>query len=320
MPSPNPDLLTLGLAQIAPAYLHRDATLAKVNQYVRQAAHQGCQLVTFGEALLPGYPFWPDLTDGARFNSPLQKSIFAEYSAEAVQLEAGHLDTLCATAAELQIAIYLGCIERPASRGGHSLYCSLVYINQHGEIASVHRKLMPTYEERLVWSPGDGHGLRTHPLGPFHLGGPNCWENWMPLPRGALYSQGEVLHVSVWPCGLHNTRNITRFIALESRSYVVSVSGLLHRDDIGSSSPWREHLSAKSPDVLADGGSCLAGPDGVWIIPPAGPTEQLLVAIISHHHVREERQNFDPSGHYSRPDVTRLEVDRRRQTVISLTD
>ncbi len=320
MPTPNPDLLTLGLAQIAPVYLHREATLAKVNDYVRQAAHQGCQLVTFGEALVPGYPFWPDLTDGARFNSPLQKPIFAEYSAQAVQIEAGHLDTLRSTAAELRIAIYLGCIERPADRAGHSLYCSLVYINQQGEIASVHRKLMPTYEERLVWSPGDGHGLRTHPLGPFHVGGLNCWENWMPLPRAALYGQGEDLHVAVWPGGLHNTRDITCFIALESRSYVVSVSGLLRREDIGTSSPWREHLSAQSPDLLADGGSCLAGPDGEWIIPPAGPSEQLLVATIDHQRVREERQNFDPSGHYSRPDVTHLEVNRQRQTVVTFKE
>ena len=197
--------LTLGLAQIAPVWLDRAATLAKAGSYVEQAAARGCQLVAFGEGMAPGYPFWVELTDGARFNSPLQKEIFAEYAQQAVQLEAGHLDDLRAIAARRGIAIYLGCIERPADRGGHSLYCSLVFIAADGAIGSVHRKLMPTYEERLVWSPGDGHGLRTHALGAFRVGGLNCWENWMPLARTALYAQGEDLHIAVWPGSRRNT-------------------------------------------------------------------------------------------------------------------
>ena len=103
----------------------------------------------------------------------------------------------------------LGCIERPLDRGGHSLYCSLVYVSPQGDIASVHRKLMPTYEERLTWSPGDGHRLPVHTLGVFTVGGLNCWEKWMSLARTALYAQGEDLHVAIWPGGLHNTQDIT---------------------------------------------------------------------------------------------------------------
>ncbi len=312
--------LTLGLAQIAPVWLQREATLAKVNSYVQQAARQGCELVVFGEALAPGYPFWLELTDGARFNSPLQKAIFAEYAAQAVQPEAGHLDELCATAARERIAIYLGCVERAADRGGHSLYCSLVFIDREGAIGSIHRKLMPTYEERLVWSAGDGHGLRTHRIGPFHTGGLNCWENWMPLARSALYAQGEDLHVAVWPGGTHNTRDITRFIALEARSYVVSVCGLMRKRDIGASSAWREAMGAASPEVLANGGSCIAGPGGEWLIEPLGPEEQLVLATLDFDRVLEERQNFDPSGHYARPDVTSLHVNRKRQSVIETID
>ena len=300
------DSLTIGLAQIAPVWLDRTATLDKVNSYVEQAARQGCGLVAFGEALVPGYPFWLELTDGARFDSALQKTIFAEYAAQAVQPESGHLDQVRATAARNRIAVYLGCVERAVDRGGHSLYCSLMFIDPEGEIGSIHRKLMPTYEERLVWSAGDGHGLRTHPLGPFRAGGLNCWENWMPLARAALYAQGEDLHVAVWPGGIHNTRDITRFIALESRSYVASVSGLMRREDIGGSSAWREMVAAASPDLLANGGSCIAAPDGEWLIAPCGPEERLLVATTDHRRVLEERQNFDPSGHYSRPDVTQL--------------
>lgn len=319
-PSGNANLLTVGLAQIAPVWLDRARTLEKVKFYVEQAARQSCDLVVFGEALVPGYPFWLELTGGAKFNSPLQKAIFAEYALQAVQPEAGHLDDVRAIAARHRIAIYLGCVERAVDRGGHSLYCSLFFIDREGGIGSVHRKLMPTYEERLVWSAGDGHGLRTHPLGAFHAGGLSCWENWMPLARAALYAQGEDLHVAVWPGGIHNTRDITRFIALESRSYVVSVSGLMRREDIGAHSEWREAVAAASPEVLATGGSCVAGPDGEWLAPPAEPVEKLFVATLDYRRVLEERQNFDTSGHYARPDVTRLHVNRVRQNLVNLSD
>jgi nitrilase len=144
-----------------------------------------------------------------RYRNPFLPSI----PSRRCKLEAGHLDGLCAAAARRRIAIYLGTVERPADRGSQSLYCSLIFIDPDGQIAQPHRKLMPTYEERLVWSPGDGAGLRTHPLRSFHAGGLNCWENWMPLPRAALYAQSEDLHVAVWPGSARNTRDITSFPA-----------------------------------------------------------------------------------------------------------
>ena len=181
------DLLTVGMAQISPVWLNRKRTDTKICQFINEAGQKDCDLVVFGEGLLPGYPFWVERTDGARFNSPIQKEIHAYYMQNAVQIEAGHLDNVCEVARTNKISVYLGIIERPLDRGGHSLYASLVYINKEGEITSIHRKLMPTYEERLTWSPGDGYGLRVHQLGAFTLGGLNCWENWMPLPRAALY-------------------------------------------------------------------------------------------------------------------------------------
>ncbi len=283
---------------------------------VHAAADANCQLVAFGEALLPGYPFWIERTDGAKFNSPVQKEIHAHYLDQAVQVEAGHLEVLCEAAKERQIAVVLGIIERPADRGGHSLYASLAYIDAGGVIQSVHRKLMPTYEERLTWSPGDGHGLRVHKLGAFTVGGLNCWENWMPLPRAALYGQGEDLHIAIWPGSVHNTQDITRFIAQESRSYVASVSGLMRKSDFPADTPHLATILEKGNDVLASGGSCLAGPDGEWIVEPVADEEKLIVATIDHKRVREERQNFDPAGHYSRPDVTQLTVNRERQSTV----
>lgn len=306
--------LTVGLAQIAPVWLNREATLAKVADCVSQAADQDFQLVAFGEALIPGYPFWLERTDGARFNSPVQKEIHASYLQEAVVVEE-HLGKLQKLAQQKQIAVYLGCIERALDRGGHSVYCSLVYINPEGEIGSVHRKLMPTYEERLAWSPGDGHGLRVHSLGAFTVGGLNCWENWMPLPRAALYAQGEDVHVAVWPGAERNTQDITRFIAQESRSYVISVSGLMRKSDILDEVPQADQIRENSGEYLADGGSCVAAPDGQWLLEPQVGEEGLYTATLDQQKVREERQNFDPSGHYSRPDVTQLTVNRERQNV-----
>ena len=306
--------LKVGLAQIAPLWLQRDATIEEVVRWIDDAASKACDLVIFGEALVPGYPFWVERTGGAEFESALQKSLFAHYVSQGVCLEDGDLDPVCKAAAKHGIAVYVGVMERAANRGGHSLYCSMVYIDKSGKIGSVHRKLMPTHEERLVWAIGDGNGLRTHKLGPFTVGGLNCWENWLPLPRAALYAQGEDLHVAIWPGSARNTEDITRFIARESRSYVVSVSGLMRREDIDESLPHADLLIESADDVMADGGSCVAGPDGEWVLEPVTGSESLSVVEIDHTRVLEERHSLDVVGHYSRPDVVSLRVNRKRQT------
>ncbi|MFD3003894.1 carbon-nitrogen hydrolase family protein [Pontibacter toksunensis] len=314
------NLLKVALAQISPVWLNKAKTLDKVCASVLEAGEKGCELIVFGEGLLPGYPFWLSLTNGAEFNSSVQKEIHAHYIRNAVQIEAGDLDDVCKLAKEHKISIYLGIIERGKNRGGHSLYCSLVYINEAGQIQSVHRKLQPTYEERLTWSPGDGNGLQVHSLKEFTLGGLNCWENWMPLARTALYGLGENLHVAAWPGSDRNTVDITRFIAKESRSFVISVSGLMDVADFPADTPHLEKIVEKAPDELANGGSCVAGPDGEWVVEPVIGKEGLIIQTLDFNRVLEERQNFDVAGHYSRPDVTRLTVNRERQSILDIKD
>ncbi len=314
------NLLKVALGQIAPVWLNKEKTIKKIEETISDAIKLKCELIVFGEALLPGYPFWTSLTNATEWNSKVQKEIHAHYIRNSIQIEAGELDTICKLAKKGKISIYLGIIERAKNRGGHSLYCSLVYINQLGEIKSVHRKLQPTYDERLTWSPGDGNGLQVHPLKQFTVGGLNCWENWMPLSRTALYAMGEDLHVAVWPGGDHNTRDITKFIAKESRSFVISVSALMTIKDFPKDTPHLDKILEKAPKVLENGGSCIAGPDGEWVVSPVVDKEGIIVATIDFNRVLEERQNFDVVGHYSRPDVTQLVVNSKRQSVIELNN
>lgn len=287
---------------------------------IDEAARKGCDLVVFGEALVPGYPFWVERTQGAEFNSDLQKDFYAHYVTQSVSIDAGDLDEVSALASDRGISVYLGVMERAGDRGGHTLYCSMVFIDREGRIASVHRKLMPTYEERLVWGIGDGHGLRTHKLGAFTAGGLNCWENWLPLPRASLYAQGEDLHVAIWPGSKRITQDITRFIAREGRSFVVSVSGLMRRSDVGDELPHADILMKTADDMMADGGSCVAAPSGQWLLEPQCGEEDLYVVELDHTEVLKERHNMDVAGHYSRPDVTRLIVNRTRQSTVDFDD
>ena len=308
--------LNVAMAQIAPVWLDKQATLKKVEQAIVEASEKGAELIVFGEGLIPGYPFWLALTGGAEWNTTVNKELHAHYVKNSVCIEEGDLDSVCSLAKTHSMAIYLGIIERPLDRGGHSIYASLVYIDPQGEIQSVHRKLQPTFDERLTWAPGDGNGLQVHPLKDFTVGGLNCWENWMPLPRTALYGLGENLHIAVWPGSDHNTKDITRFIAREARSYVVSVSSMMNVSNFPKDTPHYDKIVKNAPEILANGGSCIAGPDGEWIVEPIINKEGVFYQTIDFTRVLEERQNFDAVGHYSRPDVTKLHVNRERQSTV----
>lgn len=309
--------LKLALPQLYPVWLDRAGGLNQVIETIKTAAKEKAELIVFSEGFVPGYPFWLDKSGGANFDSPVQKDIFAHYSDQAVTIEDGHLDGVCAALKAAKMACYLGIIERPRDISGHSLFCSFVYIDKTGTIGSVHRKLRPTYDERLVWAPGDGHGLVTHKLESFTVGGLNCWENWMPLARASLYGQGEDLHVACWPGSDRNTEDLTPVLAKEGRSYCVSVSALMHRDRVGDHIPHADYIRDTISEIPSNGGSCVAAPDGSWVLPPVMHEEGIRYAELDPAKVRQERQNFDPAGHYSRPDVTQLTVDRRRQSTLN---
>jgi nitrilase len=311
--------MLVSIAQISPVWLDKKQTIEKVIQNIEEASKNGAELICFGETFLPGYPFWLSFTGGSEFNSDTQKEIYSFYLSQSVNIRNGDLDPILKIAKRKEIAIYLGFAEAAQDRGGKTIYCSLAYIDQLGRLQSVHKKLVPTYEERLVWGAGDGNGLQVHNLNDFTLGGLNCWENWMPLTRTALYGLGEDLHIAVWPGSLSLTEKITPFIAQESRSFVISASSILLKDDIPKNIPNYELIYNNAPEILADGGSCIAKPDGTWLVKPLVDKEELIYAELNHSFVWKERQNFDPVGHYSRPDITKLIVDRERQNLVNFT-
>jgi nitrilase len=301
--------MLVALSQLAPVLLDREATTAKIVSSILDAGRAGAALVTFGEALLPGYPAWLAETDGARFDSPLQKAIHARYLHQAVDVGAGHLEPVREAAARARCAVVLGIVERVR----YSLYCARVMIGSDGALLSVHRKLQPTYEERLVWATGDGAGLVVHRVEEFTVGALNCWENWMPLARAALYELGEDLHVMLWPGSRRNTVDLTPILAREGRSFVLSASGLLRGRDVPADFPDRGRFVQSDEQLFCDGGSCAVDPRGRWLVEPQVGAEGLFLARLDVARVREERQNFDPAGHYARPDVLQLRVDRERR-------
>lgn len=299
-----------------------DAGAERITEWIAKAGAEGVDLLAFGETHLGGYPFWMSMTDGARWDAPDQKQAYAYYLDAAVELEGAQLRLIAEAAAEHRVFTYLGVAERRSDSARGSVYATLVAIDPERGVVSAHRKVQPTYEERLAWAPGDGNGLRVHTFtgregDTARVGGLNCWENWLPQARLAMYAGGEDVHVSAWPGALRNTIDITRFVALEGRVFSLAAGTIISRSDVADDFPLAGQLPAGD---WTDGGSAVAAPDGSWLQEPVAGEERLVIAEIDLARVREERQNFDPTGHYARPDVFQLSVDRRRLSVTDLSE
>ncbi|MHA1977489.1 MAG: carbon-nitrogen hydrolase family protein [Candidatus Hodarchaeales archaeon] len=292
--------------QIAPIVLNSQKTWEKLSEYIREARDNEAKLVTWGETLIPGYPFWPSQTGGAKWSDPDQKKTYSTYWREALDLSSSTiLADMKKLAKELKIMMMGGIAEKSSG----STYATLITIDENGELVNRHRKIKPTYEERLIWADGDGKGLRTIPFQGYKIGGLNCWENWIPYARAALHRQNELLHVAVWPGSDGLTKDITRFLALEGRYWVLSVCGLLRTEDLvelsESDFPVKKYLNLdeKIGKFWQNGGTVIADPEGNFVSDPLVGKEGIVYADIDFMKAIEERQNFDYSGHYSRFDI-----------------
>lgn len=312
--SGRPPRFAVAAVQAAPVFLDLEASVDKAVDLIAEAASAGALLVAFPETWLPGYPAW--IFGAAGWENPASKRAYARLARNAVTVDGDAVRRLRETAARHGVELVIGINERDASYSRGTMYNSLLFIGADGALLGVHRKLMPTHAERILWAAGDGSTLSVFetPLG--RVGGLVCWEHWMPLARFAMHAQGEQVHVAAWPEGTYITELASLAYAFEGRCYVVVASPFVTREDLPEDFELTAVLDEAfekrdGTSVINAGGSGIAGPDGRWLTGPVYGGEQLVMADIDLDRITEEQLVLDTAGHYNRPDVFSLHVDRR---------
>jgi nitrilase len=297
--------ITAACVQVQPVIFDRDATIEKIDGLAREVAAAGATLVVFPEAFVPAYPssVWAKALAG--WGDPRAKAAFALLARESVEIPGPAADRLGEIARAHDVWLVTGVTELDPQRPG-TLYNTLLYHAPDGRLALHHRKLVPTNHERLVWGPGDGRGLEAVDAGFGRIGGLICWENYMPLARFALYDSGVEVYVASTADDAEAWQATLVHIARESGAFVVAAAHFQRASGYPESFPLRAEL--EGVDVIGRGGSAILAPDGSYLAGPLFDEEGILYAELDPARLFEERQRFDPAGHYHRPDILRLEV------------
>jgi nitrilase len=300
---------TLAAVQAAPVYFDKEASTEKACQFIRDAGQKGADLVAFSETWLPGYPFF--------HTSSLRDQGCVTYLANAVEIPSPTTDRLCSAAQEAGVDVVIGMAELDSRTRG-TAYCTLLFIGREGQILGRHRKLKPTRGERTVWGEGDGVGLKVYERPYGRVSGLNCWEHRMLLPGYALMANGTQVHVATWPFASsldpENGKGLllSRAFAAQGGCYVIATCALLRPDDVQEAfrdlarkriSEWWIADTQGSCQIIAPGGDIIAQA-------PVGE-ETVLTASVSLEAVLKVKANIDVGGHYSRPDVLQLLINRR---------
>ena len=297
--------LTVAVAQVAPAYLDLDASLAIAERWIQEAGRQGVRLLVFPETWLPGYPFWLDVSpEMGLWDHPPTKAVFRRLFENSVDVPGPVTERLGRAAQRAGLNLVMGINERD----GGTLYNTILYFSEQGQLLGKHRKLIPTYTERLIWGRGDGSTLTVVDTSAGRLGGLVCWEHWMPLARQSMHDQQELLHAALWPTVKEILLVASRSYAFEGRCFVLAAGTVLSRKHLPQGLALLDRLEGDGPWM--QGGSAIIGPDGALIAGPVQGSELLLTAQIDPGRAVEERMALDVSGHYARPDVFTLHVNR----------
>ena len=305
----------IAVIQHAPRVLDRDGTIDRAVQLMTEAAAQGAQLIVFPEAFVPGYPAWIwRLRPGGDWD--LSEQLHRRLLDNSVDLARDDLARVRTAAAEAGVIVVMGINERDGTVGRSTLYNSLVVIGAGGEILNHHRKLMPTNPERMVWGFGDGAGLRAVDTPVGRIGTLLCWENYMPLARFALYAQGIDVHIAPTYDSGDGWIGTMQHIAREGGCWVISAGVALRNRDLPDDFPERDRLYPAEEDWINPGDSVVIAPGGESVAGPLHEQQAVLYAEVDPAQAANARRTFDVAGHYARPDVFTLQVNRRRQSPI----
>ena len=308
----------VAVCQKPPILLDLRATIDQAIQTINLAADEGAQLIVFPEAYLPGYPTWIwRLRPGG--DMALGNKLHAELRNNSVDIAGGGLDPICKSAAARGVVLVMGLNEVDSEFSGTTLFNTVVVIGPNGAILNRHRKLMPTNPERMVWGFGDASGLRVVDTPVGRIGCLICWENYMPLARFALYAQNPDIYVApTWDCGDTWLASMNH-IAREGGCWVVSTATALQGSDVPETFPEREKLF-KDEEWINSGDAVVVKPFGGVVAGPLHNEKGILYAVIDLESARNSRKSLDVAGHYGRPDIFHLEIDRRSMPPLTFID
>jgi predicted amidohydrolase len=303
--------------QASPVFMDREASVEKACKLIAEAGSGGAQLAVFPETWLPGFPIWIERAPGtALWDHQPAKEAFTRLVANAVEAPGSTTDALCAAAAEAGCGVVMGINERQGGRLSGTLYNTIIYVGEDGRLLGKHRKLIPTYAERLIWGQGDGSTLGAFDTPVGRVGGLVCWEHWMPLARHAMHVTGEQVHAALWPTVEEIHQVASRHYAFEARCFVVAAGSVLRRDQVPDDLEIFRGDGIDPGEHLLAGGSAIIGPDGNYLAGPAGAEETILYADLDTSRIAAEHQTFDPVGHYARPDVFSVTINTAPQTYL----
>lgn len=303
--------VTIAIIQASPVYLNLAKSLEKMQAYIKEAAQKGAEMIVFGETWLCGYPAWLDhCANIAIWDHEPTKEVFLKMLRSGVEVPSQTTTQIGKWAKQYGVTIMVGANEVVTKgKGNGTIYNSLLLFDSKGNLVNHHRKLMPTYTEKMLYGHGDGEGLKTVDTGFGEVGGLICWEHWMPLSRQAMHNEKEVIHVAVWPCVFERHQIASRHYAFEGRCFVIAAGQILRVKDMPEELEMPPHLRDKPEHFMLNGGSCVIGPDGNYLLEPQFDTEGVLICEIKDlDRVYKERMTLDVTGHYQRLDVFDFKV------------
>ncbi len=272
-------------------------------------------LIVFPEAYISGYPSWIwRLRPGSDWGAC--EELHARLLDSAVDIDAGDLTSLCESAKNRKITIVCGLNERDSKLSKATLYNTVVIIGKEGVILNRHRKLMPTNPERMVWGFGDGSGLNVVDTPAGRVGTLVCWENYMPLARYTLYSQGVEIYVAPTYDSGDEWLGTMQHIAREGRCWLVCSGVAVTNSDIPGDFPDRETLYPATEEWINPGDSVVIAPGGEIVAGPVRKEKGILYAEVDARRVGTSKRDLDVAGHYSRPDIFTLSVNKQTQSPV----